>query len=108
MELADAFVPYAGMKDDHRERTVSAIGERLRLTRQVAGLNQNEFCGRANIAANTYNQYEQGKRRPSLDHANALCDAYKLTLDWIYRGDPSNLPYAMADAIKALRQARTY
>ena len=90
------------MNERTKERSLASIGDRLRLTRQVAGLQQNEFCLRAGLATNTYNQYEQGKRRPSIDHANALCDAYKLTLDWIYRGDPSGLPYAMADAIKAL------
>ena len=95
------------MTTETKERAVVAIGDRLRITRQVTGMQQNEFCSRASIAANTYNQYEQGKRRPSIDHANALCDAYRITLDWIYRGDPSGLPYSMADAIKAIRQART-
>jgi transcriptional regulator with XRE-family HTH domain len=74
----------------------------------VSGLKQNEFCGRAEIATNTYNQYEKGKRLPRVEHAIALCDAYNLTLDWIYRGDPSGLPYETADAIKTLRQARQH
>lgn len=86
---------------------MSAIGLRLELTRQVLGLPQNEFCGRAEIATNTYNQYERGKKRPTIENAIALCDAYDLTLDWIYRGDPSGLRYDTADAIKALKLART-
>jgi DNA-binding XRE family transcriptional regulator len=83
-----------------------AIGARLKLTREVLGMQQNEFCARADIATNTYNQYEMGKKRPSIENAIALCDAYDLTLDWIYRGDPSGLRYETADAIKALRLAR--
>lgn len=92
--------------DDETSR--AAVGRRLRLTRQVFGYQQNEFADKAGIATNTYNQYEQGKRMPSLEHAIALCETYVLTLDWIYRNDPSGLRYATADALKALRQARQH
>jgi DNA-binding XRE family transcriptional regulator len=85
---------------------LDAIGRRLAVTRQVLGLQQNEFCERAKIAPNTYNQYEKGKKRPSVPNAIKLCDAYQLTLDWIFRGDPSGLRYETADAIKAARAAR--
>jgi transcriptional regulator with XRE-family HTH domain len=88
------------------QQSAAAIGERLRLTRDVSGLGQAEFAARANLAANTYNQIEHGKKRPSIEVAIALCVAYELTLDWVYRGDPSGLRYETADAIKALRQAR--
>jgi transcriptional regulator with XRE-family HTH domain len=87
-------------------RTKEAVGARLILTRQAIGLGQRDFAARASIAANTYNQYEAGRNFPALDQAHALCDAYELTLDWIYRGDPSGLRYQLADAIKALRHAR--
>jgi transcriptional regulator with XRE-family HTH domain len=87
-------------------REKQAVAARLMLTRQVVGLSQGEFADRAGLAANTYNQYESAKNMPSLDSAHRLCDAYSLTLDWIYRGDPSGLRYEMADAIKALRQVR--
>ena len=87
-------------------RDKKSVGERLRLTRQALGLHQNEFAEGAGLAANTYNQYESGTNMPALDRAIALCDAYSLTLDWIYRGDPSGLRYQLAEAIKALRSAR--
>lgn len=86
--------------------SLDAIGRRLALTRQVLGFQQNEFCDRAKIAANTYNQYEKDKKRPSVPNAIQLCEAYDLTLDWIFRGDPSGLRYETADAIKAARKAR--
>jgi len=92
---------------DKDDLSKSAVGERLRLTRQITGLDQGEFAGRAGIAPNTYNQIEKGKKYPSTEKAIALCEAYDLTLDWIYRGDPSGLRYQTADAIKALRTART-
>lgn len=87
-------------------RDAKAIGERLLLTRQALGLAQRDFADRAGLAANTYNQYETGKNVPALDRAHALCDAYAITMDWIYRGDPSSLRYELASAIKALRAAR--
>lgn len=93
--------PANGVKSD------AAIGERLRFTREALGLQQNEFCERAGISATAYNGYEKGKRRPSIELGIALCEAWTLTLDWIYRGDNSGLKYDLADAIKALRQARS-
>jgi len=94
------------MRFEKEDRSVDAIATRLRLIRQVAGLTQAEFAERASLARNSYNQYEKGKRRPSIDHAIALVETYDLTLDWIYLGDPSGLRYEDADAIKALQQAR--
>lgn len=87
-------------------RDASGIGARLLITRQALGLGQKEFADRAGLAANTYNQYDSGKNVPALDRAHAICDAYQLTLDWIYRGDASGLRYQLADAIKAIRSAR--
>ena len=83
-----------------------AIGERLRLTRMVFGLAQGDFAQKASIAANTYNQFERGRKRPSIENAIALCDTFNLTLDWIYRGDASGLPYRLHEAIKSIREAR--
>lgn len=71
---------------------LDAIALRLRATRGALGLKQSSFCTQAGIAANTYNQWEMAKIRPSLDGAILLCRTYALTLDWIYRGDPSGLP----------------
>ena len=80
-------------RDKNTIRSVEAIAERLIASRKAIGLKQAEYAERAGIPNNTYNQYEQAKGRPSLDFAYKLCDAYGLTLDWIYNGDPSGLPY---------------
>lgn len=80
------------------------VGQRLRLTREALRLGQAEFAARANMAPNTYNQFEQGTRLISPQKAAVLCDVYSLTLDWLYRGDPGNLPYKLAAASKALEE----
>ena len=78
----------------------SAIALRLVVTREALGMRQGEFAAKSEIAANTYNQYEQGKNRISLDKAIALCDEFGMTLDWIYRGEPSGLKVALWNAIR--------
>jgi transcriptional regulator with XRE-family HTH domain len=80
-------------------KSLPAIAHRLRATREALGLSQAEFCRRAGIATNTYNQYERAKGRPELDKAMAICEAFHLTLDWIYRGDASQIPHALARSL---------
>ena len=90
-----------------REYEPEAIGRRLLLTRQALGIDaQGEFARRAGIGVTAYNQYEMGRKRPSIENAVALCDAYHLTLDWLYRGDPSGLTYELGAALQAMRAAR--
>lgn len=77
-------------------RGVPAIAERLLQLRIALDMTQSEFCQVAGIAANTYNQWERGKGRPELDKAMNLCDAFSVTLDWLYRGETAGLPYGIA------------
>ena len=81
-----------------------ATGRRLRLTRRALDLESGAFASAAGIAKNTYSQYESGERMPKLEFALRLCDRFELTLDWIYRGDPSGLKYSLADQIIRLRR----
>lgn len=83
-----------------------AIARRLFLTRHALGIEeQGAFALAAGTERSTYNNYEKGKRIPKLDQAIRLCDTYELTLDWIYRGDPSGLPYGLGTKINKLRQS---
>ncbi len=91
---------------DVADLSLDSIAERLKLTRQALGLKQIEFCGRAKIAANTYNQWERAKQRLTLEGGVALCEAHRLTLDWLFRDDPSGLRYDLADAIAKMRRVR--
>ena len=84
-----------------------AVGRRLRLVRTALGLTQREFAGSAAVATNTYGQWETGARALSPAQAIELCDTHNLTLDWIYRGDPGNLPYKLATALKALSDLKS-
>lgn len=83
-----------------------AVGLRLQLTRGALKLESGVFASAAGIAKNTYSQYESGIRLPKLDFALKLCERFGLTLDWVYRGDPSGLQYALANEIIRLRRER--
>jgi transcriptional regulator with XRE-family HTH domain len=84
------------------ELDAKPVGRRLRLTREALRLTQREFAQRCGMATNTYGQYETGARLISPKRAIDLCDAYALTLDWIYRGELGDMPYKLANAIRAL------
>ena len=86
-------------------RTTEHIATRLRHTREALGVNQTEFARRANLKQNRYNQYESGARPLSIDAAHKICDEYGVTLDWLYRGDRSMLPYQLAIEIARIEAA---
>lgn len=83
-------------------RSITAIAERLVRTRMALGLNQTQLCARAGLAKNTYNQWEGAHGRPGLDYAIQLCDAFDLTLDWIYLGHESCLRGHFIERLHAL------
>lgn len=78
------------------------VGRRLRVTRLALGMQQNEFAKRADIAANTYSMYESGDRLLTVESALALCSAHSLTMDWLFRGIPGDLPHKLGNAVIAL------
>lgn len=86
------------------------IGERLRWARialgynQVRGKSQRRYALDAGIAPNAYNQCERGTNRIGVDLALALRAQHKITLDYIYCGELSNIPnevYAYATRMRA-------
>lgn len=80
------------------------VARRLTLTRRAFALNQADFAEAAGLSQPQYSQFETGKRLLSLKAALNLCSKYNITLDWLYLGDPSGLPYRLADTLKALRK----
>lgn len=80
-------------------KSIDAMAARLKLTRAALGLSQAELCRRADLSRNTYNQWERGHGRPDVHYAMRLCDAFGITLDWIYRGQTFGLPSAVAEMV---------
>ena len=61
-----------------------------------------DICRRTGIKPNAWSQYiaEDGKRKITLAAANRLCDEFKLSLDWIYRGDTSGLQGRLIEKLR--------
>ena len=90
-----------------RARFRRDVGRRLRMAREVLGMAQGEFGRRAGLNANAYNMIELGERLPSIEVAIAICDAHRLTLEYVFRGDTGDLPHSVGAAIEALAAARS-
>lgn len=86
--------------------STEAVAERLELLRELIGMRQNEFASRAGIGANAWNNYVHCRSRISVDAAIKLVITYGVTLDFIFLGDASNMPYRLASGLDALRRAR--
>jgi len=82
-----------------------AVSHRLALLRQFHSDKAAEFCRKAGIAQSTWNNYETGDRRISLDAAIRLCNRFRITLDWIYRGEQYGLPAEFVDYLRASEAA---
>ena len=79
-----------------------AIAERLKLLRKAVGFPvQSKFAERCGISQTAYNNFERATRRISLDEAMKIRRATRVTLDWLYDGDPSGLPLHLAEKIEA-------
>lgn len=61
-------------------------------------LAQKDFGKAAGFSQVQYHQYESGKRLLGVRPALALYAAYRLTLDWLYLGDPSGLTVRLNEA----------
>lgn len=61
---------------------------RLRESRLAAGYkNQKEFATILNMPANTYNQWETGKRQPDLETLSAIAKLLNVTVDYLLGND---------------------
>lgn len=63
------------------------IGRRLIALREHHKLNQIQFAQALNLAKNTLNGYENGKRPLTLETAKRIRDRYGISVDWLLRGD---------------------
>ena len=89
------------VENSNNIRSLEAIAARLICARAALEMSQSEFADTAEIARNTYNQYEKSVQRISLDMAMKLCDTYDLSLDYIYFGDASGIKFQLAQKLKA-------
>lgn len=80
---------------------VRAIGRRLVAARRAAGLRPIDVALRAQIGRNTLANWEMGVKRPSVDQLALLLPILEVTLDYVYFGDLSRLPWERKERIEA-------
>lgn len=78
-----------------------AVSRRLALLRQFHSDSAAEFCRKAGFSPSAWNNHETGDRRISVDAAIQLCNHFRITLDWIYRGELYGLPAEFVDYLRA-------
>ena len=92
----------AKLKDELPDK--QQVGERVRRLRLAFGYEQqNEFAAKTGVTPNRYNQWESGGRLVPLGTAIALCRAWGITLDFLYRGDWHGLPDAPSALLTGLK-----
>lgn len=99
--------PLTSKQREARDRLRAAVGQRLKIVREVLGLGQGEFGRRAGLTPQGYSMIEAGDKLPSIESAMAMCDAHGLTLDYIFRGDAGDLKHSVGRAVEALMEARS-
>jgi len=57
------------------------VSKKLRELRESHKLRQEDIAKIINVQRNTYNQYENNKRRIDIDNLGLLADYYKISLD---------------------------
>lgn len=72
-----------------------SLANRLKITREALDISPADLCKAIRIKPNRWSQYENGERRITVEVANKLCDEFGLSLDWIYRANPAQLPHAL-------------
>jgi transcriptional regulator with XRE-family HTH domain len=82
-------------------RSKEDIGYRLKLTRLALGYSQALICKIVNIATTTWNNYEKGIRRPSVDEVLKMVSRLHLPIAWVYDGDTSQVSAELLEKIYA-------
>lgn len=78
--------------DDPLDRTLDAVGPRLKQLRQRRRVTLSELADETGISVSTLSRLEAGLRRPSLEQLLPLARAYGVTLDELVDAPPTGNP----------------
>lgn len=89
---------------------IREVGRRLAVTREALDLTQQQLAEEIGVSRGALGNWEQGSRLPDPAAMARLVQRYRVSLDWLYLGDPSNLPHHLAAKLlgpQSDRSART-
>lgn len=78
--------------DEAIDRTLDAVGPRLKQLRQRREITLNDLAEETGISASTLSRLEAGLRRPTLEQILPLARAYGVTLDELVDAPPTGDP----------------
>jgi len=78
--------------DDSTDRTLDAVGPRLKQLRQRRDITLSDLSDETGISASTLSRLEAGLRRPTLEQLLPLARAYGVTLDELVDAPPTVNP----------------
>ncbi|MFE9749406.1 helix-turn-helix domain-containing protein [Saccharothrix saharensis] len=78
--------------DDHQDRTLDAVGPRLKLLRLRREVTLTELADETGISASTLSRLESGLRRPTLEQLLPLARFHGVTLDDLVGAPPTGDP----------------
>lgn len=78
--------------DDEFDRTLDAVGPRLKRLRQRTEMTLTELAARTGISVSTLSRLEAGLRRPTLEQLLPLARAHGVTLDELVDAPPTGDP----------------
>jgi transcriptional regulator with XRE-family HTH domain len=78
--------------DDSTDRTLDAVGPRLKLLRQRREITLSDLAEETGISTSTLSRLEAGLRRPTLEQLLPLARAYGVTLDELVDAPPTGDP----------------
>lgn len=76
------------------------VGRRLVALRKALDLKAKDMCGQVNVEANTWSQWEKGKRLAPVDAMMRVADVYGADLNYIYMGSTSSMPHELAVKVR--------
>jgi transcriptional regulator with XRE-family HTH domain len=86
---------------------IREVGRRLAQTRIALGLTQDDLAEQLNVSRGALGNWEQGSRLADPGAIARMARRHRVTMDWIYLGDPSGLPSQLAAKILGPRSPHT-
>lgn len=77
------------------------VGARIRALREVYDLNQEDFGRKIGVGKTAVSNWEVGLRRPGPEDSFQIVSEFKVTFDFIFRGDVMRLEKWLADALSS-------
>ena len=88
------------MKKKQAPELLAAVARRLQALLLAEGLKDAQIARKLGLKPQTWSNYSEGKRPLPIDVALLLVKDYRITLDWLYRGDRAAMPHGVLTRIE--------